>query len=100
MGAIRHRKGRLRADDDLVPAALDRLAENFFGQPAGIHVGGVEHVQPRVQADIDEPRCAFGVRVTPSLEKIAAAAESAGAETENRDLEARTAKLSKFHVRR
>src|SRR5580692_10910772 len=46
-------EGGFGGDDDFVAAPGDRSAQHFFRIAAGINVGGVEHVQPGFQANVD-----------------------------------------------
>ena len=92
-------EGPLGGDEHLVAAALDRLAEDLLGQPARVDVGRVEHRQPGVEADVDEPRGLGDVARAPGLEELAAAAERAGAEAQDGHPESRSAEYSIFHGR-
>src|SRR5262249_9205499 len=88
----------LRGDDDLIAAALDRLTQDLFGHAVGVDVGRVEHGQAPLEADTAERGAPGAAAGAPRLEEFVPAAEGAGAETEDRDLESRTAELSVFHV--
>ena len=59
--------------------------------PLRVDVGRVEHVQAGVEADVDQPRGLGDVACAPGLEELAAAAERAGAEAQDGDLESRAA---------
>ena len=67
-------------DEELVAAALDGLAGDFFGEAVGIDVGGVEHVEAGVEADVYEAGGFGHVARAPGFEEFVAAAECAGAE--------------------
>ena len=53
VGPVAEAEGRLGRDENLVAAALDRLAEDVLGHAVGIDVGGIEHRDAGVEADID-----------------------------------------------
>ena len=48
-------EGALGRDEHPIAPALDRLAEDLFGQAGGVDVRRVEHRQARVEADVDQP---------------------------------------------
>ena len=75
----------------------DGGAQHFFRCAIGIDVSGVEHGHPGIQADIHQPLGALGIGIAPGFEEIAFAAKSAGAEGENRNLEARAAEQAIIH---
>src|SRR5262249_54378350 len=75
----------------------DRLAENLLGHAGGIHVGRVEHVDARVEADVHETRGFLHIGVAPRAKEFAAAAEGARAEAERWNLESRCPELSIVH---
>ncbi|MDT4849327.1 hypothetical protein FQZ97_834450 [compost metagenome] len=68
--------------------ALDRLAQHRFGGAARVDVGAVEHVHAGVHADVDQRARLGHVGAAPRAEKLALAAEGAGAEAQHGDLEA------------
>ena len=89
-GPVAHRQAGLGGDEHPVAPALDRCAEHLLRRAVGVDVGGVEHRDPGVEADVDEPARFLGVGVAPGAEQRSLAAERAGAEAQRRDLEART----------
>jgi hypothetical protein len=97
-GPVAPAEGRLRRDQRLVPPALERLSEDLLGDALRVHVGRVEHREPRVEADVDEPRGLGDVGGAEALEHLRGAAERARAEREQRDLQARPAELTVFHA--
>jgi len=42
-------------EHDVIAAALECLADDLLGFAAGIHVGGVDEVDPCVQGPVDDP---------------------------------------------
>ncbi len=54
VGIVAHRRRTLGREDDVVAAPLERLADDLFGLAAGVHVGGVDEVDPRVQRLVDD----------------------------------------------
>ena len=87
----------LGRDDHLVPAALDRLAQDLFSRAARVTVGRIEHAEIGLKADIHQPACLGDIRGAPRLEEIAAPAKGAGAQAQDRHFEAGAAKKSPFH---
>src|SRR3546814_1626452 len=65
----------------------------------GIHVGGIEEIDARVEADVDDASRLFDVGVAPGAEQRSLAAEGTGAEAEREYLQARGAELAVFHRR-
>ena len=94
---LAHAEGRLGGDQDLVATSVDGLAEDRFRQAVRIDIGGIEQIDARVEADIDEPRRLRDVAGAPRLEKLGSAAKRSRAETQHRNFQSRLAKLSKFH---
>ncbi len=90
-------KGRLGGNQQLVAPALDGLAENFLGSALGIDIGGIEKVEFMIETEVDHAGRLFRLDLAPALEEFIVAAESAGAETEYRDLETGSAELTIFH---
>src|SRR5690349_185060 len=82
-----------------LPAAFDRLAEDFLRESARVAVGGVEHVDAGFKADVDQSLGLGDVARPPGLEEFIAAAEGTGAEGERRNHEARCAELPVFQSR-
>jgi hypothetical protein len=99
VGTVAHGEGGLRGNKETVAFAGDGFAEDFFGEAAGIDVGGVKEINARVKADVDEARGFGDIGAAPGFEEFVATAESAGPETENGDLEPGMAELSEFHGR-
>ena len=63
VGTVPHRQGRLGREQHPVAAAPDRLTEDLLGRAVGVDIGGVEHRNPGVQADIHEPPRLAGIGV-------------------------------------
>ena len=97
VGAVAHRESGFRGDEDAVALAGDGFAEDFFGEAAGVDIGGVEEIDAGFEADVDEARGFGDVAGAPGFEEFVAAAERAGTETENGNLQAGMAELSEFH---
>ena len=49
VGVVVHRDVDLGRQHDVVAAALERLADDLLGLAGGVHVGGVDEVDPGVQ---------------------------------------------------
>src|SRR5665213_1932841 len=90
-------KGALGRYEHLFASAANGGAENLFGEALRIDVGGVEHRQPRFETDRDQAGGLLDARRAEGFE-YTTPAESPGAETQNGDLQSRTAQLSIFHV--
>ena len=97
VGAVAHGESGFRGDKNAVAFAGDSFAEDLFGEAAGVNVGGVEEIDAGFEANVDEARGFGDVAGAPGFEKFVAAAEGAGAETENGNLQAGMAELSEFH---
>ena len=54
--AVAHRECRLGGNEQAVALALDRLAQDLFGEPGGIDVGGVEQAHAVIETDVDQSR--------------------------------------------
>ncbi len=93
------REGRFGRDQCLVAAPLEGEAQDLLGRAGGIAVGGVEEIDPGLQTQIDEARRFGDIGAAPALEEFVGAAERAGAEAEDGDLEAGAAELAIFHGR-
>ena len=65
--------------------------------PGRVDVGRVEHGEPGLEADVNQPRRLGDVAGAPRLEEFVAAAERARAQAQHGDLETRAAELSEFH---
>src|SRR5262245_7882893 len=98
---VRTRTGAKRPfgrDEHALTPAFDRLAENLLRLSSRVDVGGIEHREPGVEADIDEARRERGIASTERFEELAvAAAKRSSAETENRNLECRSAEQARVH---
>ncbi len=79
---------------------LDGLAEDLFREAVGVDVGGVEEVDARLHADVDELARLVDVGFAPGLEKLVATAKGSSAEAEFGDFQAGVAELSEIHVLR
>src|ERR1700690_3767316 len=97
VGAVAHGESGFGGDEKAVAFTGDSFAEDFFGEAAGVDVCGVEEVDAGFEADVNEARGFGDVTGAPGFEKFVAAAERAGAETENGNLQAGMAELSEFH---
>ena len=98
VGAVAHGEGGFARDEHAIAFTGDGFAKDFFGESAGVDVGGVEEIDAGVEADVDKARSFGNVAGAPGFEKFRAAAEGPGAETENGNLQAGMAELSEFHV--
>jgi len=54
IGIVTHRATQLGGKDDVAAASLERLPHDLFGLAVGVHVGGVDEVDPRVQCFVDD----------------------------------------------
>ena len=95
--AVAHGEGGFRGNEDAITFVGDGFAKDFFGEAAGIDVSGVKEIDSGVEADVDEARGFRNVAGAPGFEEFVAAAERAGAETQNGNLETGMAELSEFH---
>src|SRR5579872_71218 len=78
-------------DQDALPLASDRLAENRFGQSVRVNVGRVEKIHARIQADVDQT-CGLGhIACAPCLEELVSAAKCACAVTQRGYFQSRIA---------
>ena len=80
---VAHSESCLRGDENLVAAASDRFAQDFFGRALRVDVSGVEKIKTGFQADIHEASGFLHVGGAPGSEEISAAAEGAAAEAED-----------------
>jgi hypothetical protein len=55
LGPSPHRHPHLGGQQYPVPAAVEHLADDLLGQAAGVDVGGVDEVDPGVQAHVHLP---------------------------------------------
>src|SRR4051794_23431821 len=51
---VAHSRADLRAEDDLIASAADRLAEDLLARTGAVDVSGVEGVDPPVQSGADK----------------------------------------------
>jgi hypothetical protein len=70
VGVVAHRVPELRRKDDIVAAALERLAHDLLGLPGGVHVGGIHEVDARVERGVDDPSRVVVVGVAPGANII------------------------------
>src|SRR3984885_6391952 len=96
--AVAHREGRLGGNEQAVTLALDRLAQDLFGEPGRIDVGSVEQAHAVIETYVDQSRRAGGVGWSPCLEEVVAAAECAGAEPQRRHAQAGMAETIVVHA--
>ena len=68
VGVVAHRAVELGGQDDVVAAALQRLADDLLGLPAGVDVGGVDEVDAGVERGVDDADRLVVVRVAPGAE--------------------------------
>ena len=98
VGAGAAAEGGLGGDEEFVAASLDGVAENGFGVAVGVDVGGVEHGEAVLEADVDEFGGFVGAGGSPVFEEfVVGTAEGAGAEGEGGDEEAGVAELAGVH---
>src|SRR3546814_12977816 len=76
--AIAHAQRGLGRHDHPVAPALDRRAEDRLRSAVGIHVGGIEEIDARVEADVDAACRLFDVVVAPRASKRSLAAQGTG----------------------
>jgi hypothetical protein len=89
---LAHGIGELRREHHVVPAALQRLADDFFGLTGGVHVGRVDQVDAGLERFADDADRVVVVAV-------AEGAEHHGAESVRADLDARAAEGAVAHRR-
>ncbi len=87
---VAHLEEDFAGQDDLVAAALERVAEQRFRDTRVVHVGGVEEVDAGVEAAVDD---LVGARLIERL------AEGHGAEAEAGDVEVGVGKGAVVHGR-
>src|SRR5260370_32080706 len=92
------RERPLRRYDHLRAASGNRLAEDLLCHAVRIDVGAVEHRDTCLQRNVDETARAVGIGAAPRSEKVIAAAERGGAETQHGYLEARLAPYPILHI--
>ena len=87
---LAHRGEELRREDDVVAAAVERLADDLLRLARRVHVGGVDEVDPGVEAAVDDPRALVVVGLAPR-------AEHHGAEAVLADLDPGASERSHAH---
>jgi hypothetical protein len=99
VGARAHRVPDLGGDDDVVAVGevLQRPAEDLLAGTLGVHVGGVEEVDARLDRVPDE-RAALLLAQRPDRVAAARLAVGHGADGDGRDVEAGVAELDVAHV--
>src|SRR5258708_13684877 len=94
---IPDRKTGLGRDEELIAPALDRGSQHLLGAAIRVNVSGIEQGDAGLQAYVNQPARICCAAVAPGREQRPLAAESAGAETQNRHLKSRCAKIPVFH---
>ena len=95
---VAHRHAGLGRQHHALPPALQRLAEDLLGQAARVDVGGVDQVDPGVDAPIDLPPGLLDAGGADRGEPVAAA-ERHRAQPEHRHPEAGRSQLPILHRR-
>ena len=90
VGVLAHRHEELGRQDDVVAAALERLADDLLGLAGGVDVGGVDEVDAGVERGVDDADRVVVVGVAPG-------AEHHRAEAELRDLDAGASERAVVH---
>ena len=90
-----HREAGLGGDQHVAALLAQRLADDLFGRAGGIDVGGVDHVDPGVEADGDVP-LRLGEADRPHR-LVLGLPEGHGAERRDRYLETRATEQTVFH---
>ncbi len=93
---VAHRHTRLGRDQRAIAPPLQGLADDLLGQPARVHVGGVDEVDTAVEAEVDLAGRARDVGRADGGE-VVAAAEGHRAERERGDSQAGRTELAIFH---
>jgi hypothetical protein len=86
-----HGAVELGGEHDVVPAALERLADDLLGLAARVDVGGVDDVDPGVQGPVDDADALLMVRVAPGPEHH-------GSQGERADLDAGPSQVAVVHA--
>ena len=86
VGAVAHGHARLGRQQHLVTAAFQDLPADLLGQPVGVDVGGVDQIDPGLQAPVDLPPGLLQVG-RPDAGEPASAAEGHRAHGQDRDPE-------------
>src|ERR1700730_11461114 len=88
----------LRGDNHSVTrSVLNGRAQDGFCGATGIDIRAVEHVDARLQTDIDETTRLVHIGRAPGLEEFTFAAKRACTKAKNRHREARCTQTPKFH---
>ena len=75
VGVVAHRSPELRGQDDVVAAALERLADDLLGLAGRVDVGGVDEVDAGIEGAVDDADRVVVVGVAPGAEHHRAEAE-------------------------
>src|ERR1700758_1251132 len=90
--AIAHGKCGLGRDQQILPLALNRLAEDLLRETFRIHIRGIEKVDACVEAETDEALRLLNVGCAPGTEKFGTAAKCSDAEAQDGNLQTGAAK--------
>ena len=77
VGLVVHRHEELRGQDDIVAAALERLADDLFGCATGVDVGRVDKVDACVERMVDDADRVGTIVIAPGPEHHRAQAQRA-----------------------
>jgi polysaccharide pyruvyl transferase WcaK-like protein len=61
--ALAHREVHLGGENNVVAAALQRLADDLLALAGGVHISGVDEVDALVQGGVDDPDAVGMIRV-------------------------------------
>jgi hypothetical protein len=95
--AITHREARLGGDEQAAAAPFHGLAEDFLGAAARVDIGGVDDIDPGVDADVELALRAGHVR-RACLGEEGLSAEGHGAEGEDGNFQSGAPEEPIFHV--
>jgi len=95
--AVAHAEACLGGDQHSVALVAKRLADDRLGRALRVDVGGVEHVDARIERHVDQPARPGHVR-RPGLGEKADTAKGHRAERQDRQAQAGTAELTIFHL--
>src|SRR6185312_13113183 len=87
----------LGGDQNLVTTSLERRAQNLLRCAVRIHIGRVEQSSAGIETNIDQSARVFDAARAPCGEQRPQPAERAGAEAQDRDLQAGFSKVAIFH---
>ncbi len=90
VGAITQAQAGLGRNNHLIAAALQRLAKDVFGRAIGIHIGGIEQVEPCFQTHLDHAPRLRHIGVSPCRKQRPLAAKRAGTQAKHGHLETGT----------